>query len=1127
MLQRKSAGGQNLEGYVKNAKAGLTKVESKTLEGLLTGGASAVYGELLDNAQNTGMAKFNAEAWKGGRAAKNLAAANRWRAYTGKLNTALNRAAGTVNIAGNIYAGDTDEAAVSGVMMLLSELPNMPGGTAMMKYAGISGPVLSAGIMTFQIWRSSVKALAHETTGRHLQSLYGTMERICRDRNRKIGEGDPFPVNKENIDKVWRRLLTDRSFREAFRLYMTVKLKKDFPDTGWFTQAADRLYSMGSPSSVKQIQDQRLLSQFHEQRAKIESYIAGILKGLNRHWKMQEQGVIATKTARALIGDLVRASKSLETGLAKVAHAARQLDTVAAYAEKCGKKVNQAVDEKDFRTLMAVRKTIYDYVKDVVAWIPEGQPLGQEKKEVFKKLQAAYEAAGEGLIHIKKRLKEQIEKPESEPEVQKIPLTATMLYKNHMVPVIKEWPDFDWGWTESEEEMTADVKKHFEELFESGKKEAMEKSLEAWKSGAFRRAMEDLTGAKSGYASPAEEETINYYAYRLKAVKIASPPELSPHSGYSPEDKRKISRAWQEAYTMYYEAADIKAELLKQKSKELEEWMERVFSEYRELSKKIASRAVKIKNRFLTAYYSLAPGEAERKLKNYRATYKKIKYTGLPRYEDPPEDKSYISAARGYLLRRRFELSKLLEDVEDTIQEDIEKLETGLDKFNTAERDALADIPLIRRHYNEDFLTDNYMFINQKDKEISYADIRKRKSNTSGYISSLRGEGDNLSSTIEQDITNIDMALYWITRAEEDFTKFDEMRRSNFLIPAGGSSGRKFHEFGQEYDGNYTLLRGFNKEKDPYWFFLSKDFRNKALLKLKTFYETSYMGGFIKQSAPALQKKYGKFFNALGKAKTYPEENFFVRMDKQNFDYGSAEKKYITYRKSFGIVTFSGLSEAVKIVDSFTPGTDDFNSLLTKIQTKLPLGTFRNKKIWLDSFAAQNTPLGRRYIKLIEALNKKWTEDSRLKLEGNSEDKSRVENLSNDQNSKKEDPGINEIKNFYRKFQKAYESKDYIRVIGMLDDKWSSSEGTRLSEVEDHLRRMFKVFDNINYQISDLKISISDKSYTAEYNLKITGTIFHNNIKHKEKSSVTEELKKDKTGNFKIRRTLKGIFWTQ
>jgi hypothetical protein len=48
--------------------------------------------------------------------------------------------------------------------------------------------------------------------------------------------------------------------------------------------------------------------------------------------------------------------------------------------------------------------------------------------------------------------------------------------------------------------------------------------------------------------------------------------------------------------------------------------------------------------------------------------------------------------------------------------------------------------------------------------------------------------------------------------------------------------------------------------------------------------------------------------------------------------------------------------------------------------------------------------------------------------------------------------------------------------------------------------------------------------WQVSYDITITGRIFENNIKHEEKSSVTEQVQLDSRGG-KIVRTLQGRFW--
>ena len=115
---------------------------------------------------------------------------------------------------------------------------------------------------------------------------------------------------------------------------------------------------------------------------------------------------------------------------------------------------------------------------------------------------------------------------------------------------------------------------------------------------------------------------------------------------------------------------------------------------------------------------------------------------------------------------------------------------------------------------------------------------------------------------------------------------------------------------------------------------------------------------------------------------------------------------------------------------------------------------------------------------------------------------------------------------FYGQFKTAYERKDSARLMSMIANNWKASDGTRPSDVENYFRNMFNVFDEIRFDISDIKVNHSnDDKLEVSYSLSIKGFIYNINTEHEEKSSVTELVSSPDSGTVRIVETLQGRFW--
>lgn len=121
----------------------------------------------------------------------------------------------------------------------------------------------------------------------------------------------------------------------------------------------------------------------------------------------------------------------------------------------------------------------------------------------------------------------------------------------------------------------------------------------------------------------------------------------------------------------------------------------------------------------------------------------------------------------------------------------------------------------------------------------------------------------------------------------------------------------------------------------------------------------------------------------------------------------------------------------------------------------------------------------------------------------------------------------NRIIAFYEEnFRQAYESKNESQVMSLIHDDWSAAGGVTLFDLEDNLRNMYNVFDDIQYQLSGLKISKAGKNlYNVSYTATIRGQIYENDLHHEEISTVTEQvlIVGDK---IQIYKTLNGNYWS-
>lgn len=119
------------------------------------------------------------------------------------------------------------------------------------------------------------------------------------------------------------------------------------------------------------------------------------------------------------------------------------------------------------------------------------------------------------------------------------------------------------------------------------------------------------------------------------------------------------------------------------------------------------------------------------------------------------------------------------------------------------------------------------------------------------------------------------------------------------------------------------------------------------------------------------------------------------------------------------------------------------------------------------------------------------------------------------------------IQGLYQRFAQEYSNKNLSSLMSLLSDEWmSSGDGTTLMDLEETLGNSFSIFNEVKCAIDSLSISPAGTNrYRVNYIIVIEGYNYENDIKHVEKSSVSEEVEFI-DGKAKIVKTLNGKYWT-
>lgn len=127
--------------------------------------------------------------------------------------------------------------------------------------------------------------------------------------------------------------------------------------------------------------------------------------------------------------------------------------------------------------------------------------------------------------------------------------------------------------------------------------------------------------------------------------------------------------------------------------------------------------------------------------------------------------------------------------------------------------------------------------------------------------------------------------------------------------------------------------------------------------------------------------------------------------------------------------------------------------------------------------------------------------------------------------SEEDNNSLQLVHDLYERFKEAYEDRNDSLLISFLGDGWEAGDGTTISDLQENFSRTFRTFDEIRYSVQNMNIIKNPVGgFLVSYDVTITSRIYSRNIKHEEKSSVSE-IVNIVDGRARVTRTLNGRFW--
>ena len=1115
-----------------------------------------VYGEIIDSLPAEGLAGVSSVLkgveifdyiYKIGKIGDSLASG------TADMDTALDSATVAANLAIKFMAdGATKKILIAGV--------------------GVGTLPLTALITSIDIARSSSKAVAQSKIALDLERLYYSVEAnpVLRDRNRKLGTGNPIKTDAAAVEYLFRKCLREQSWSALFKTYVTTELGQDWPEPSlWDRLTVDNDF----------LEEAAILAE----KNRLKSHITSLLLELNKVAQKQEARVVVAKQSQAIRAMAGKISpEELRKALSLYQTALKELPDIQKYVESLPEKIRQYEETGKKATAVELEKmrveklpkdmkeivTCMSYVK----YLPTKGSHSSMRQSLLEKLKNFYTT----LFNLKNNVSIELINTRLEEEV-KVLTVQGQLFEFIRYPCPKFFEDYLPA-------IEADVKaglppgelaKIFEEIEETRKtlSDSYDKDYKANENlfnekiqefdDKINEINEKIKDVKNRIATTSETSTLN----RLRETLNTLEQTLNGLKG----ERKKLMEKFNAYRTMFQDTATIDLSQCKKIIDEINQYIGAYANKFQNIQsylKECYKNALSINTEFANSHSGNRLSEgflSEEEIDEIKDIL--AKNTGsVYAYLDLDFLKDLVQLQPDMVMSASFQ--KILEDLTEAINhtlkqvaeskvtvirdwslwtisrlqymEDskstndinivIDSVDKALAEFHSVDPDDIS------KSYKAEYDENIRILEIIKEGMDSYKKLKPLAGGLASQLEAYIAQADGVNARVEEDriyLTNVylqfvnakDRLKYSLANA---MAKSLSAKRNADTFPTGISGRTIKDELESAGILNFSRKRSLGIEalfKEPF-IDISTD---SGTVSIRSEHLNNVLSG-INDLPVDSYENYQPAYAAL-KEKEGLEGIIFSMTDFEtkfvnffSFDSGMQKTAEKIIKK---------LKEKKERISAVVTKADDENALFTVLKNKIDhLIKFSNDQIAMGNFSSvmvlgtqaddlkiEYEELDKTDIKIDEAF-KELAALIALAKEKYIDAQNR---LNTDI-----DKGLEVIKDFYGDFKKAYESMDDYQVMNLIDEDWEAGDGTTLTDLEMNLSRTFRTFDEIQYSISNLKISpLPQDTYMVTYDINITSRMFSRNLKHEEKSSVSEEVGIDDKGRVKIIRTLNGRFWQE